>query len=93
MSYQEPKRRDYGVNNCDGCLEKQRQIDRLQEENLRLKQKLNQNLRKIKEGFFNSSTPSAKIPVKPNSLLENQARRGGGQLGHVGIGRKVFTPL
>lgn len=93
MGYQEPKSRDYGVNNCDGCLEKQRVIDRLHEENLRLRQKLNQNERKIKEGFFNSSTSSAKIPVKPNALLEKQARRGGGQAGHVGVGRKNFSPL
>lgn len=93
MGYQEPKSREYGVNNCDGCLEKQRQIDRLQEENLRLKQKLNQNQRKIKEGFFNSSTPSAKIPVKSSALAENQARRGGGQAGHMGVGRKVFAAI
>ena len=93
MGYQEPKSRDYGVNNCDSCLEKQRIIDRLQEENLRLKQKLHQNQRKIKEGFFNSSTSSAKIPVKSSALAENQARRGGGQRGHAGVGRKVFGAL
>ena len=28
MGYQEPKSRDYGVNLCNGCLEKQRVIDR-----------------------------------------------------------------
>ena len=93
MGYQEPKSRDYGVNNCDGCLEKQRIIDRLQEENLRLKQKLNQNQRKIKEGFFNSATPSAKIPVKTTALAENQACRGGGQTRHLGVGRKVFAAM
>ena len=92
MGYQEPKTRDYGINLCDGCLEKQREIDRLKEENQRLKQKLNLNQRKLKEGFFNSSTSSAKIPVKANSLVENQAKQGGGQVGHRGVGRKVFTP-
>lgn len=56
-----------------------------------LKQKLNQNQRKLKEGFFNSSTSSAKLPVKANSLTENQAKQGGGQVGHQGVGRKIFS--
>jgi hypothetical protein len=93
VGYQEPKNRDLGVNLCDGCLEKQREIDRLTEENQRLRQKLNLNERKSKEGFFSSSTSSAKLPVKPNSLLENQAKTGGGQIGHQGYGRKSFTKL
>ncbi len=87
MGYQEPKSRNYGVNLCDGCFAKQREIDRLKEENLRLKQKLQQNERKIKEGFFNSSTPSAKILVKTSALAENQAKQGGEQQGHAGVGR------
>lgn len=91
MGYQEPKSRDFGVNLCDGCLEKQREIDRLKEENQRLRQKLNLNERKLKEGFFGSSTSSAKIPVKAKSLDENQAKRGGGQTGHSGNKKKVFT--
>jgi hypothetical protein len=93
VGYQEPKNRDLGVNLCDGCLEKQREIDRLTEENQRLRQKLNLNERKSKEGIFFSSTSSAKLPVKPNSLLENQAKTGGGQIGHQGYGRKSFTKL
>jgi len=91
VSYQEPKAKEYGVNTCDGCLEKQRLIDRQVEEIQRLKQKLNLNQRKLKEGFFGSSTPSSQIPVKPNSLAEKQARKGGGQLGHLGVGRACFT--
>ena len=91
MSYQEPKRKDYGVNLCEGCLAKQREIDRLKEEVQQLRQKLNQNQRRSKEGFFGSSTPSSQVPVKPNSLLENQAKKGGGQVGHRGIGRQVFS--
>ena len=90
MSYQEPKTRNYGVNLCDGCLEKQREIDHLKEEVQRLKQKLNLNQRKSKEGFFGSSTPSSKVPVKPNSLAENQAKKGGAKLGHRGVGRQTF---
>lgn len=91
MGYQEPKAKDYGVNNCDGCLEKQRLIDRQYEEITRLKQKLSQNQRTTKEGFFGSSTPSSQIPVKSNSLAENQAKKGGGQPGHRGVGRQVFA--
>ena len=91
MSYQEPKTRDHGVNLCDGCLEKQREIDRLKEEVQRLRQKLNLNQRKSQEGFFGSSTPSSQVPVKPNSLAENQAKKGGAKKGHRGVGRKVFA--
>jgi hypothetical protein len=91
VGYQEPKTRDYGVNLCEGCLEKQREIDRLKEENQRLKQKLNQNQRKLTEGFFNSATSNAKLPVKATSVAENQAKQGGGQVGHQGVGRKVFS--
>lgn len=90
MGYQEPKSKDYGVNLCDGCLDKQRQIDRLQEENQRLKQKLNLNQRQSRQGFFGSSTPSSQIPVKPTSLAEKQAKKGGAQLGHRGVGRQSF---
>jgi hypothetical protein len=59
VSYQEPKTKDYGVNNCESCLEKQRIIDRQFEEIQRLKQKVRANERKSKEGFFGSSTPSS----------------------------------
>lgn len=91
MSYQEPKSKDYGVNLCDGCLNKQREIDRLKEENQQLKQKLNQNQRKSKEGFFGSSTSSALIPVKANSLAENQAKKGGASTGRKSVGRQIFS--
>lgn len=91
MGYQEPKAKDYGINNCDGCLEKQRIIDRQGEEITRLKQKIAQNQRTGTEGFFGSSTPSSQIPVKSNSLVENQAKKGGGQPGHRGVGRQIFA--
>lgn len=91
MSYQEPKSQEYGVNLCESCLDKQREIDRLKEENQRLRQKLNLNERKLKQGFFGSSTSSAKVPVKASSLAEKQAKQGGGQHGHAGIGRKTFS--
>jgi hypothetical protein len=38
VSYETPKAKDYGVNRCEGCLDKQREIDRLKEvQRLRLK--------------------------------------------------------
>lgn len=90
MSYKLPKAKDYGVNLCEGCLEKQRKIDRLEEEVLQLRQKVCANQRKSQEGFFGSATPSSQIPVKPNSVAENQAKKGGAKPGHKGVGRQVF---
>lgn len=91
MSYQESKARDYGVNLCEGCFEKQRLIDRQFEEIQQLKQKLNVNQRRLKDGFFGSSTPSSQVPLKANSLEENQLKKGGAKVGHQGFGRQVFT--
>lgn len=56
-----------------------------------MKSKLRYQARTASEGFFGSSTPSSKIPVKANSLEENQARKGGAKTGHKGHGRKVLT--
>ena len=91
MSYQELKNTDYGVNSCEGCLAKQQVIDRQFEEINRLKRKLRVNQRKSTEGFFGLSTSSSQIPVKANSLAENQAKKGGAQTGHVGVGRQTFS--
>jgi len=76
---------------CQGCLEKQRIIDRLEEENRRLKERLRYQERKATEGFFGCSTPSSKVPVKPNTLAERQAKRGGTKPGHVGHGRQAVA--
>lgn len=65
--YQLAKRHDYGINTCQQCLEKQREIDRLTEENQRLRAKLAQQKRKDQVGFCGSSTPSAQFPVKATS--------------------------
>jgi hypothetical protein len=51
---------------CPQCFEKQRKIDELEEELVLLKAKLRYQERTVKEGFFGSSTPSSKIPVKAN---------------------------
>lgn len=76
---------------CAGCLEKQIKIDRLETEVQRLRAKLRYQERTAKEGPFGSSTPSSKIPIKPSSLEERQARCGGGKVGHRGHGRRAVT--
>jgi transposase len=79
---------------CKACFEKQREIDRLTEENARLRGRLRYQERVSREeGFFGSSTPSAKLPVKPNTAPaeSRQRRRGGAKNGHVGHGRQRGT--
>jgi transposase len=72
---------------CPQCLEKQHRINELEEEIASLKTKLRYQERTAKEGFFGSSTPSAKLPIKPNSSAEQQHNQGGGKAGHKGHGR------
>ena len=72
---------------CHQCLEKQQRINELEEEIACLKMKLRSQERTAKEGFFGSSTPSAKLPVKPNSPAKHQHNQGGGKAGHKGHGR------
>ncbi len=72
---------------CKQCLSKQQKINDLEEEISALKIKLRYQERTAKEGFFGSSTPSAKIPIKPNSQKSHQRNRGGGKVGHQGHGR------
>lgn len=91
MLRQLPKNHDYGVNTCLGCLEKQREIDRLKEENQRLKLALRYRQRKQEDGPFGSSTPSSQIVLKANSKPEDQAKPGGARLGHVGHGRQATS--
>lgn len=88
--YRLPKSRDLGVNTCDACLEKQREIDRLREEVTRLKDLLRHRQRDAAAAFA-SSTPSSKIPIKPNTAPEETAKRGGAQPGHTGHGRRAVT--
>ncbi len=77
---------------CGDCLEKQRRIDQLLEENNQLKAQLRYRDKKQTEGFFGSSTPSAQRPVKANTEPEKQSKRGGLLKGHKGHGRKGFSP-
>ncbi len=77
---------------CKKCFEKQCIIDKQSEEIVALKAKLRHQERKAKEGFFGSSTPSSKKPLKVISLEENQKKRGGAKPGHTGHGRKKINP-
>ena len=76
-----------GINTCSLCLEKQRRIDDLKDEVKRLKQKLRARERKDEDGFFGSSTPSSKKPVKSNTKNQ-ESKPVGARLGHKGNGRK-----
>jgi hypothetical protein len=73
-------------------LHKQLEIDRLREENARLKDRLRYQARTAREGFFGSSTPSAQVPLKASAAPEPTARAGGAQEGHPGCGRRA-VPL
>ncbi|MHC4648612.1 MAG: IS66 family transposase [Planctomycetota bacterium] len=72
---------------CKRCLDKQQKINELEEEIVSLKNKLRYQERTATEGFFGSSTPSSRLPVKPNSQKEHPRNRGGGKPGHKGHGR------
>jgi transposase len=63
-------------------------IDRQQQEIVRLKARLRYQERTAREGPFGSSTPSSKVPLKPNAAPESSPRRGGAQPGHRGYGRR-----
>lgn len=91
MKYQLHKPTDYGVNLCEGCLEKQREIDRLREEVRLLKARLNQRERQQEEGVFGSSTPSSLKPLKANSKQDQSEKRGGAKNGHPGHGRRACS--
>jgi transposase len=77
---------------CPECLKKQMKIDRLREENQRLKERLRYQERTAQEGPFGSSTPSAKVPFKTNTKPQSQARPGGAKAGHRGHGRHRVPP-
>ena len=77
---------------CRDCLHKQQEIDRLQAELASLKDRLRYQERNAREAPFGSATPSAKLAVKPNSLADNQQKKGGAKPGHAGCGRNQPRP-
>jgi transposase len=81
-----------GVNNCPLCLEKQRQIDDLKDENRRLKEALRRRERREEDGFFGSSTPSSKKPIKGNTE-KKESKAKGARPGHKGHGRKGHSEI
>ena len=76
------------INPCPECFKKQRKIDELTEEIQRLRQKLSYRTRQEKEGFFGSSTSSAKLPLKANTAKTEARKPKGARPGHRGAGRK-----
>jgi ssDNA-binding Zn-finger/Zn-ribbon topoisomerase 1 len=69
------------------CFRKQQRLDRLEEENRRLKEKLRYEEKKAHDGFFGASTPSSKLPVKANTEVPLEKKPRGGRIGHEGYGR------
>jgi transposase len=72
---------------CRECLARQQEIDRLLEENARLKERLRRQERTAKEEPFGASTPSSKKLVKASTPQERRAKCGGAVPGHKGHGR------
>jgi transposase len=76
-----------GINGCAIFFEKQRHIDELEERVKRLEAKLRYQERRTKQGYFGSSTPSSKIPIKANGEQKEKEPKDA-RLGHKGTGRK-----
>jgi|SRR6266511_492391 len=74
---------------CTECLKKPREIERLTEENQRLKPTLRYQERQVAEGFFGAATSSAKLPVKANTPSPKGPKRKGARPGHPGAGRQA----
>ena len=52
---------------CEGCFDKQIKIDKLEKRIVHLEYKLRRQEIKSRAGYFGSSTPSSRIPIKENS--------------------------
>src|SRR3954469_3852673 len=91
--YQDPKSRSCSVNFCQGCLDKQQEIDRLKAVIQALREKLSLHKRRARAGLCGSSTPSSQVPVKANAKPEAAAKRGGAKPGHPGNGRKKHSQV
>lgn len=75
---------------AEALAAKDRRIRALEEENARLKDaQCGGAAAPATAKPFGSSTPSSKMPVKPNSSEEDRSRVGGQPKGHAGHGRKA----
>ena len=74
---------------CEGCFDKQIKIDKLEKRIVHLEYKLRRQELKSRAGYFGSSTPSSKIPIKENS--KRSSDKGGAKNGHEGHGRKSIS--
>jgi transposase len=75
---------------CRECEEKEKKIIELELEVKRLQSKMTYQERKITEGYFGSSTPSSKTPIKSN-INPEQKKPLGAKEGHKGYGRKSIS--
>lgn len=78
------------MGHCEDCFSKQRQIDLLNQEIESLREKLKYRKRREKDGFFGSSTPSSKRPVKANTTSSEEPKPKGAKAGHDGHGRRAY---
>lgn len=76
---------------CKERFAKQQIINKLARENEQLKARLYARERSAREGPFGASTPSSKIPIKPDTADERPSQRGGRKAGHVGHGRAALS--
>ena len=74
---------------CSGCFEKQQKMDRLLEENQRLKAQL--RYRKEKEGFFGSSTPSSRCRSSPTPPRKRRKTKEGPNPDIPGLAERSST--
>jgi hypothetical protein len=80
-------RRDHTIA-CDGCFDRDQELNRLRVEIQSLKLKVSKIERKVtKKDVLNAHTPSSKIPYKKNSTSADISKQGGGKIGHKGVGR------
>lgn len=94
-----PKNNKNSFSFCKDCFEKQRIIDRLEDQIIQFKQKIRSLEKRNEEGYFGKNTPSSKKPFKKNADVGKTSdkasgkkrKNGGAEKGRKGSGRKSFT--